>query len=215
METGDQSLAEQVNSLNLRSPEFTDVARVVAEKTANLREEAGRVPYDVFIAGMEMAGVYPALEVIPYDPEGNFYLRRRLEGENASQEEESAWGGKLHFAGSVIVPAQRFELNFYNLLNSEVFRVADESERRKLIAQLYRKSKVIGISMVPAPERKTSGLSLILSTEIEDPQFLRENFEKITQTNLPEVIDQQRPITQRLLNKGSLPIILDTRKSFK
>lgn len=109
----------------------------------------------------------------------------------------------------------RFELNFYELLGREIAGIADETERRKLVAKLYRNSEVLGIQMSPLPERRTNALSLLLGIQIDDPTFLQGGFEKITQENLPDVIEQHRLIVEKLMKNGELPIVLDTRRGAK
>jgi hypothetical protein len=211
MEQGDQSIAAKVSSLDPKSLEFSEVAKTVAEKTQDIRTQDGKVPYELFIAGLEMAGVYPAMELLITDKIGNIYLKRRSREENQSNAEDSAWEGKLHIPGAAIAPAKRFELNFYDFLNKEIVKVGDDSEKRQTTASLYKQSETIGVYMSPEPARKTNAFTLLLRIVIDRPEILQDGFEIVNTDNLSEVIDQHKPIVERLLQKSNIPFILDVR----
>ncbi len=202
-----------IHSLDPRGAEFAQIFGIMAQSVATLRNEAGRVPYEVFLASLELTGVYPCIEVIVTDKEGNLYLKRRSDDQNASDAESEAWGGRLHFPGSTVFPSKRFEMNFYGLLDREVVGGAEGKERSMEIARLYRGSEAVGIGLYPEPERKTDALTVFMRVEVEDPTMLQEGFEQVSEDNLGEVIDQHKPTIQRLLRAEDIggPLLFDSR----
>ncbi len=203
-------LASQVRSLEPTSPEFSQVLKALAEKTAAIRRDEGKVPYEVFISTLELAGIYPAIEVIVFDKKNNLYLKRRGSEENVSTDEENEWGGKLHIPGTTIFPAKRFEMNFYDLLEREIVGGSGK-EKRKRIASLYRSSETVGVALYPEPERKTNGLTVFMKVVIDNPNILQAGFEKTTKDNISEVIEQHRTTVQKVLQDRRGPLLFDSR----
>jgi hypothetical protein len=95
------NITKDVKRLDTKGVDFKGVAKEVAEKTASLRRSEGRLPMELFLSSLEMQGVYPCLELVIKDKEGNLYLKRRASEENATQAEEEAWGGRLHIPEEV------------------------------------------------------------------------------------------------------------------
>lgn len=209
--TNIENVLKRIDALSVGDPDFAVVASRVSKKIADARIEFGRVPYDILIAGMEMAGVYPAFELVVTDKEGNIYLKRRKKSENVSAAETESWEGKLYIPGSVLAPAKRFDFNFYSLLDKEFVRDLSGAEKEEMVQKWYKQSIMLGTQMSPLPERKTDALSLLFNIQIDDMSLLQEGFEVVNKANLSEVIDQHRPIIEQLLDKGTVPFILDTR----
>lgn len=207
-----EDLTSDVNKLDPKSREFADVLKTSAEKISELRRKEGEVPYEVYMATMEMAGLSPALEVLVFDKEGNLYLKRRKPDENVTEAEKNAWEGKLHIPGTTVFPAKRFELNFYDLLNREIVGSSDD-EKRKRVAKLYRGSETMGVAVTPVPERKTTGLTILMKVVVEDPGQLQDGFEKVSTENTRDIIDQHKLTVSKALQNKPGPLIFDESKS--
>ena len=208
----ESDIAAHVQSLDPGEPEFAHVLGAMAEKAAALRKETGRVPYEVFIASLQLLGVYPCIEVLVTDDKGNLYLKRRSVDQNVSVAEAAAWGGKLHIPGTTVFPAKRFEMNYYSLLDNEVVGGEDGNERSINIASLYRHSETAGVSLYPEPERGTDALTVIMKIVV-DPSILQDGYEQVTEENLGEVIEQHRPTIEKLLrqHQNGGPLLFDSR----
>ncbi len=202
---------DYLQSLDPKSPEFYDVASIVAKKTAGLRQEEGKIPYELFLASVEMLGLSPCIEVIIFDKDDNLYLKRREVRENATSDEEESWGGKLHLPGTTIFPAERFEMNLYGLFEKEVVGGVEGSERRRVLARLYRESEVVGVGMHDEPARKTDGLKVYVKIIIDDPKILQEGYEIVNTGNLEQVIDDHKGPVMRILNHRRGPLFFDSR----
>lgn len=202
-----KSLVEQVRGMDPKSPEFSVLAAVMAEKIAALRKAEGKAPYKLFIAGLEQTGISPTLELLVIDQQGNLYLRRRQASENQSQAEQESWGGKLHIPGTVVNPTKLLQENLYELLAREVVARSDDSEDRQLAAKLYRTGELFSVTGYPEPERHSKTMKVLMKITADDPAQLKDGFERVDPSDLSQVIVQHRPlVTQFFSPKEGLQI---------
>ena len=57
VEDEDQKLISSIEALDPKGDAFSQVAQVIARKTAELRRQEGRVPYELFISSLELSGI--------------------------------------------------------------------------------------------------------------------------------------------------------------
>lgn len=207
-----KSLANQVRDMDSKSDEFTAVAAVMAEKTAELREEEKLLPYELFIATLRQAGFQPTVEYLVTDTEGNLYLRRREAHENQSQAEQASWGGRLHIPGSALNPAKQVRRTLFDLLDREIVAKTGDSDNRKRLAKLYRTGEIYAVVSNPEPERYTKTVTILVKITVDDPAALKQGFERVNPDDLSNVIEQHRPTIRQYFSPKKGLKIFDTWK---
>lgn len=136
-------------------------------------------------------------------------MRRRQDQENHGEQESASWGGKLHIPGVTLFVAKSLGSNYYNLLEKEVVK-GEGREKSIIISDLYKSSQPAGMSIVPQPERRSSALKIFMQVEV-DPSILLTDYERITENNFDEIIDEHKRVIVYLRDKRKGPLIIDTR----
>ncbi len=207
-------LIGRVKDLDPKSAEFAEILDVTAGKVADLRRAEGRVTPGIFFPMLKLVGIHPAVEVLVTDLDGGLYLKRRSIAENATEAERQSWGNKLHIPGAIFNLANSLPKNLRSLIDREVVGLEDP-EHTGLVDRAYSDARTFGTYTSYLPERHIVGFTLLMRIPFSDTGILRGGFEIVGDHNMDQVIDQHRPVVERVRNsrfwEDPEPIIFDTQ----
>lgn len=169
--------------------QFSDLAdQVIAH-----RRQTGRVPKEIWLKLLELAGSYLCLEILLVAHAGNLMLKRRHDETATGGEKE--WEGKLHIPGLSVTPEMKTRDIVPALLRKEIVK---EGEPEDVIKELAARGKIWGFGRYPEPQRKTIADTIIVAMSIEGvhPSRLQDDLVFVQPFELDQVIDQHKPVVE-------------------
>lgn len=175
-------LSHNLEQMEVDSAEFVELLRILASKLNQHRNEnKGRLPKEAWLAILKIFGISLYCDILLTDHKGIPLLAIRHDPTAVGKEAE--WEGKLHVPGLAIYPALKAEQILPYLIRKEV--TGDRGYAQELVSQ----AKLVGIRFIPEPERETMAFGTVFTVAV-DPQRIKDGFEPITQSNLPNVIKE-------------------------
>lgn len=163
----------------------------LADQVIAHRRQTGRVPKEVWLKLLELAGSYLCLEVLLTTPSGNLMLKRRHDETATGGEKE--WEGKLHIPG-LSVPLQMKTRDIVPaLLRKEIVKEGQEA----FADQLATQARIWGFGRYPEPERNTIAdtITAVIPINPGDSR-LKDDLVLVKPGDLYQVIDQHKPAVE-------------------